>query len=90
MKLQRGSTPRSGCFTPGKRHAIYLPGSWMGSRADQEKCGKSLFHLGFDPRTAQLVASGYTTYTGLLTLYFTINILIMDGAVVLFCVVYYQ
>jgi hypothetical protein len=62
----------------------------VGSRAGQDECEKSRFHQGIDPRTVQPVVSGYTDYTGLLTLHFTIHILIMDGAVVIFGVVYYE
>ena len=84
------SKPRSGRFTPGKRQAFYLPRGSVDFRAGQDECEKSRFHLGVDPRTFQPVASSYTDYTGLLTLYFTIHILIMDGDVILFGVVYYQ
>ena len=34
----------------------------MGPRASLDRCGKSRFSPGFDPRTVQLVASRYTDY----------------------------
>jgi hypothetical protein len=34
----------------------------MGPRAGLDRCGKSHFPPGFDPRTAQPVASRYTDY----------------------------
>jgi len=71
------------------RPSIFQEAGWAPGPV-RTSAGKSRFHLGVDPRTVQPVASGYTDYTGLWTLCFTINILIMDEAVVLFGVVYYQ
>ena len=51
------STPRPGCFTPGKD---LLPIVWASGRFGQVR--KTSLPLGFDPRTVQPVASRYTDY----------------------------
>ena len=36
--------PRHGHFTPGKRPGTHCVGSWVGSKAGLDGCGKSLHH----------------------------------------------
>ena len=45
---------------PRERPGTHCTGGWMGPRAGLDRCGKSCPPPGFDPRTAQPVASRYT------------------------------
>jgi hypothetical protein len=54
------STPRPGRFTLGERPGAHCIGGGVGPRADLDGRGKSRPPTGFDPRTVQSVASGYT------------------------------
>jgi len=45
---------------PRERPSTHCTGCWVGPGLDG--CGKSRLPLGFDPRTAQLVASRYTAW----------------------------
>ena len=47
---------------PRKGPSIYFIGSWVGSRAGLDVCGKSRPLPAFDPRTVQPVANRYTDY----------------------------
>ena len=49
-------------FTPGERPGTHCTGGWLGPRVGQDRCRKSRPPPGFDPRTAQPVASRYTDY----------------------------
>ena len=52
------ATPRP--LYPRERPGTQCTGGWVGLRADLDGCGKSRLPPGFDPRTAQPVASRYT------------------------------
>ena len=52
------ATPRP--LYPRERPGTHCTGRWVGPRAGLDGCGKSRLHRGFDPRTAQPVASRYT------------------------------
>jgi len=45
---------------PRERPDTHFTGGWVGPRAGLDMCGKSRPPTGFDPRTAQPVASRYT------------------------------
>jgi hypothetical protein len=47
---------------PGKRLDTNFTGGWVHPKAGLEGCGKSRPSPGFDPRTVQSIASGYTDY----------------------------
>ena len=48
---------------PRDRAGTHCTGGWVGPRAGLNRCGKSRPPPGFNPRTAQPVASRYTDYT---------------------------
>jgi len=52
------ATPRP--LYPHERPSTHCIGGWVGPRAGLDRCGKSHSPSGFDPRTAQPVASRYT------------------------------
>ena len=54
------STPRPGRFTLGEITGTHFIGGWVGPRAGLDGYGKSRSPPGFDPRTVQPLASGYT------------------------------
>ena len=45
---------------PRERTGTHCVGSWVGPRAGMDGCGKSRPPPGFDPRTVQPLANGYT------------------------------
>jgi hypothetical protein len=63
--LEKGGGVMGQCHAPAALYARERPGThctvgWVGSWAVLDRCGKPLFPPGFDPRTAQPVASRYT------------------------------
>ena len=55
-----GQRHASAALPAGNRPGTHCIGVWMGPRAGIDGCGKSRPPQGFDPRTAQPVASRYT------------------------------
>jgi hypothetical protein len=54
---------------PGKRSGTHCTGGWVGIKAGLDRCGKSCPPLGFDPQTAQPIASHFTNYAVLANIY---------------------
>ena len=57
-----GSAPSPGRLYPRERPCTHCTGGWVGPRTGLDKCEKSLSPPGFDPWTAQPIASHYTDY----------------------------
>jgi hypothetical protein len=55
----RGQRHAPAALYPRERPGTHCTGGWVGPRAGLDRCGKSP-PPGFDPRTAQPVASRYT------------------------------
>jgi hypothetical protein len=58
----RGQRHAPAAFHLWERPGTYCTGDWVGPRFGLDRCGKSRPQTGFDPQTAQPVASRYTDY----------------------------
>jgi len=67
------AVPKPGRKDPQERPGTHCTGGWVGARAGLDRCGKSGPPPGFDPRTAQPVASRYTDYATRPTLYYLLS-----------------
>jgi hypothetical protein len=58
----RGQGHDPAALYPRESLGTHCTGGWVGLRAGLDRCGKSHRKRGFDARTVQTVAGGYTDY----------------------------